>query len=433
MRQLRVFLCHASQDKPAVRELYKRLKTEDWIDPWLDEEKLLGGQDFDLEIYKATRDADAIIVCLSKTSVVKEGYVNKEIRRALEIAQEKGEGAIYVIPLRLDDCNPSFEQLKKLHWVDYFFPNAHEKLIRSLQVRADALKIPIPNPKAEPAVEAKPMALPEGFDLYHFIEIPQTKEIPYPFWIGKYPVTNAQYERFLKAPNFANPVYWLEFPKFDEECKRIGDWGQDGLSWVREELKKSKSNILLPRYWDDKKFGKSNPNHPVVGISWYEANAYCEWLYQNWNTLTEGKANPELKPQAVRLPLENEWIKAAGGVTPEERYPWDEEGMTTTSLKEILRRANVSESGVGHTTPVNVYPLGQSRFGVMDMAGNVWEWQAKYHDRDHDILGLRGGSWDRVKAAARVAVRYVGLFPSFPDLRGYDIGFRVVASSLPSG
>src|SRR3989337_2238365 len=133
-RPLRVFLCHASQDKPAVRELYKRLVSEKWIDPWLDAESLLPGQDWDSEIYKATRDADAIIICLSKVSVAKEGYVNKEIRRALDIAQEKPEGAIYVIPLRLDDCTPSFEQLKRLHWADYFTPNAHERLVKSLRL-----------------------------------------------------------------------------------------------------------------------------------------------------------------------------------------------------------------------------------------------------------------------------------------------------------
>ena len=73
MRALSVFLCHASQDKPAVRELYKRLSAEKWIAPWLDEEDLLPGQDFDLEIIKAARNADAIIICLSKVSVAKEG------------------------------------------------------------------------------------------------------------------------------------------------------------------------------------------------------------------------------------------------------------------------------------------------------------------------------------------------------------------------
>ena len=131
MRALSVFLCHASQDKPAVRELYKRLSAEKWIAPWLDEEDLLPGQDFDLEIIKAARNAHPIIICLSKVSVAKEGYVNKEIRRVLDLADEKSEGAIYIIPLRLDECEPSFERLKKLHWADYFTPHAHEKLINA--------------------------------------------------------------------------------------------------------------------------------------------------------------------------------------------------------------------------------------------------------------------------------------------------------------
>jgi formylglycine-generating enzyme required for sulfatase activity len=365
-----------------VRELYKRLASEKWIDPWLDEENLLPGQDFDLEIYKATRDSDAIIICLSKVSVAKEGYVNKEIRRALDIAQEKPEGAIYVIPLRLDACNPSFEQLRKLHWLDYFTPNAHEKLLKALRARASALKIEIPEHRVESVVEAKPVvSQDDGLDLNRFTALQPQKnsKVSYPFWIGKYPVTNAQYERFLNAPDFANPVYWLEIPKFDENCERTGDWGRQGLDWLQEQLEESKSKVLLPRYWDDEDFGKTNPNHPVVGISWYEASAYCEWLFQNWEVLSESKANSPLKPQAIRLPLETEWATAAGGEEPAGRYAWDEVGKQTTSLKEIVRRANTNESGIGYTTSVNAYPLGKSPFGVMDMSGNVWEWQANYY------------------------------------------------------
>lgn len=137
--KLRVFLCHASEDKPIVRKLYKKLLTEQWIDPWLDEEKLLPGHNFDLEINKAMREADVIIICLSSVSVTKEGYLNKEIRRALDIAEEKLEGKIYIIPLRLDNCNPSFEQLKKLQWLNYFENNGYEKLKKSLVQRFEDL------------------------------------------------------------------------------------------------------------------------------------------------------------------------------------------------------------------------------------------------------------------------------------------------------
>ena len=80
-RKLRVFLCHSSQDKVVARELYQRLSAEGWIDPWLDKEKLLPGQDWELEIEKSVESADVVIVCLSKRSVEKEGYYQKEIKR----------------------------------------------------------------------------------------------------------------------------------------------------------------------------------------------------------------------------------------------------------------------------------------------------------------------------------------------------------------
>lgn len=126
-RPLRVFLCHASQDKPIVRELYQRLKAEDWIDPWLDKAKLLPGQDWELVIEKAVDDSDVVIVCLSSQSVTKEGFVQREIRYAYDLALEKPEDTIFLIPLRLDDCIVP-RKLRTLHWVDYF----------DLQVQKDA-------------------------------------------------------------------------------------------------------------------------------------------------------------------------------------------------------------------------------------------------------------------------------------------------------
>ena len=74
-RKLRVFLCHSSQDKPIVRELYQRLNAEGWIDPWLDEEELLPGQNWEMEIEKAVETTDSVIVCFSTNSI------NIEIKR----------------------------------------------------------------------------------------------------------------------------------------------------------------------------------------------------------------------------------------------------------------------------------------------------------------------------------------------------------------
>jgi len=422
-KRLRVFLCHASQDKAKVRELYHRLRSEGWIAPWLDEEELLPGQDFDLEIYRAIRDTDAIIICLSTLSVAREGYVNREIRRALEIAQEKAEGAIYIIPLRFDDCNPSFEQLRKLHWVDYFTPNAHESLIKSLRARATVLKL------AVPAREQSPINFSFSgidLDLYSFLLIPPTIERPYPFWIGKYPVTNAQYERFLNSHDYANEAYWRGFLKFNEYCIEIGRWGNEGLDWLKKGMGQSKRSPV-PRYWNAAHFGISNPDNPVVGVTWYEANAYCSWLASNWYQLAESRANSYLLPHLIRLPLDTEWIAAAGGEALRDRFPWDPPGKVTTDMKEIARRANVGASNIGHTTPVKAYPQGASPHGVMDMIGNVFEWQANYQSIQANWLDLRGGSWRKIPNIDLGFIR-VGLYTlrDHPDSRDKIVGFRVI-------
>ena len=143
-RKLKVFLCHASQDKPVVRELYQRLFVEKWIDPWLDEENLLPGQDWNLEIEKAVESSDAVIVCLSSVSVDKEGYVQKELRKVLDLALEKLEGAVFILPVRLDDCGFP-RQLKDKQFLDYFpvanRDSAFEKLKTGLKLRKDSLGI----------------------------------------------------------------------------------------------------------------------------------------------------------------------------------------------------------------------------------------------------------------------------------------------------
>ena len=136
-RPLKAFLCHASGDKPLVRDLYKRLTIEG-VDAWLDQEKLLPGQDWRLEIPKAVQEADVVVVCLSKRSITKEGYVQKEIKFALDIAEEKPEGTIFLIPARLEDCVVP-ERLNRWQWVDLYEDNGFIMLLRSLKLRADAV------------------------------------------------------------------------------------------------------------------------------------------------------------------------------------------------------------------------------------------------------------------------------------------------------
>lgn len=131
---LRVFVCHGSEDKVKVRELVSRLRTGP-VDPWLDEEKLLPGHDWRLEIGKAIRAAHAVVVCLSTKSVSKTGFVQKEIREALDVADEQPEGSIFLIPVKLDDCQVP-QRLQKWHWVKLDEPNGFERLLAALSARA---------------------------------------------------------------------------------------------------------------------------------------------------------------------------------------------------------------------------------------------------------------------------------------------------------
>jgi len=146
-QKLSVFLCHSSADKAAIRDLHNRLLKYPWIDPWLDEEKLLPGHDRNGEISKALEKAHVIIIGLSKDSITKEGHAQAEFKYAQKIALEKPEGAIFIIPLNLEDVKgldtPS--KLKNLQSED-FFPNkrrvvAFEKILRSLKARANMLDI----------------------------------------------------------------------------------------------------------------------------------------------------------------------------------------------------------------------------------------------------------------------------------------------------
>ncbi len=417
-RPLRVFLCHSSHDKPVVRELYQKLRAEAWLQPWLDEEELYPGQDWNFEIEKAVESADVIIVCLSKGSTTKEGYVQREIRIALDYADYKPEGTLYIIPVRLEECEPP-RRLRVWHYADYFEGQRErglQRLLVSLKRRADGLRLifeepaiqeikpteekkPVPTPAApKPARGVTPpnkLILSNGMELMRVpagkflmgskadnklaeeYEKPQhTVDILYDYWLARFPVTNELYNAYVKSKGIKHPVNGWE--------KKI--------------------------------------DHSVTDVKWTDAMQYCQWL----NSLLKNELPSGL---ILRLSTEAEWEKGARGTDGRE-YPWG-------NVFDI-NKCNSSESGTRSITSVGFYsPHGDSPYGCADMAGNVWEWTHslikgypyKVDDGREDewpsgARVLRGGSFLSRERSARCAYR----FDDVIDSRGNVIGFRVVAS-----
>lgn len=139
---LKVFMCHSKDDKDKVTELYGEL-VKAGADPWFDEEVLLGGQDWELEIKRGVDGAHVFLAFLSSGMIDKDGYVHKELKLGLETALKKPEGAIYIIPIRLDGCSVP-QSLQKYQWIDFWTLRGFPILLKTLQKRAEDLGIPTP-------------------------------------------------------------------------------------------------------------------------------------------------------------------------------------------------------------------------------------------------------------------------------------------------
>jgi hypothetical protein len=139
------FLCYAKENQDIVREFSRRLKSEGWIDPWFDEEDILPGQIWQDSVVNAVRQSHAVIVFLSQVAIASEGFFHKELKLALDTAAEKPEGTIFIIPIRIDDCDVPL-MLMKYQYVDYFGDKLHKdqvysSLIASLRNRAASVGI----------------------------------------------------------------------------------------------------------------------------------------------------------------------------------------------------------------------------------------------------------------------------------------------------
>ncbi|MFA5857448.1 MAG: SUMF1/EgtB/PvdO family nonheme iron enzyme [Elusimicrobiota bacterium] len=211
------------------------------------------------------------------------------------------------------------------------------------------------------------------------------------FFIDKYEVTNEQYKQFIDTGGYSNSTYW----------------STDGWAW--------KNNLTQPSYWTDTTYGYTavnGPRLPVVGVSWYEADAYARWA---------GK----------RLPTEAEWEKAARG-TDLRAYPW---GDTWYVNYCNWYDNSGKQDGYSKTAPVGIYESGQSLYGCYDLAGNVSEWCSDWFGASYPWVYinptgpasgtnkiLRGGSYASTSAACKADVRSCADY----KIRETTIGFRCV-------
>ncbi|WP_420628289.1 SUMF1/EgtB/PvdO family nonheme iron enzyme [Candidatus Leptofilum sp.] len=205
-----------------------------------------------------------------------------------------------------------------------------------------------------------------------------------PFAIAKYPITNAQYRLFMADGGYSGE--W-------RNC-----WSDEGWGW------KEREGWAEPRYWHNGELNQAN--QPVAGVSWYEAEAFCNWLNQVIN-------------DGYRLPTEAEWELAAGH-TDDRNCPWGAEWQ--------MDLANTYEARLRQTCAVGMFPAGKAVCGATDMAGNVWEWMNSWYDEKKVRRVLRGGSWRNLQDDAQVGIRD----RINPHSRSRSLGFRVV-SPIGSG
>ncbi len=228
----------------------------------------------------------------------------------------------------------------------------------------------------------------------------KTATIEHDYWIGRYPVTNSQYKRFVEAGGY----------------KKQDFWSTEGLKKLQEE------EWQEPGYWDNPEL--SNPLFPVVGISWYEAVAFCKWLHGEvqQNPAHFGLTGQSLQTHVIRPPTNHEWERAARG-TDGRIYPWGDE-------KPDARRANIETSWEKDdknrsTTPVIMFPNGTRKEGdetLWDMSGNVWNWTSSLDKNGYS--NIRGGSWYYNPVNSRCSIR----LRNPPINRANYMGFRVVFS-----
>jgi formylglycine-generating enzyme required for sulfatase activity len=220
-----------------------------------------------------------------------------------------------------------------------------------------------------------------------------------------------QYRRFMQANGYNRREFWSD----DGWAWRTGTYDNKVPKEHRDRLSRRPVNKRHePYFWHDLKW--NNPLAPVVGVSWFEAKAYCNWLAQ------------ELK-RRVRLPTNGEWARAAREAYG-CKYPWgnefDRRRLNCAAWWQDDDYVSFFDDRIASTTIVGQFAEGNSPAGVSDLGGNVWEWTSWGCSKARRLV--RGGAWND---------EFLNLHTTsdanFPDFADTGIGFRVVSPGSSSG
>jgi formylglycine-generating enzyme required for sulfatase activity len=408
------FISYAKKDtRELAIALSDALNAVPNVTAWVDR-SLRVGSSWELQIQNEIDKCDYFVVLYSPDiNRHKKGeepsYVLKEISYAVNTLKKP------VIPVMAQKTEPPFS-LNDVHYIDYTIVGLSlDDLLEAICDEASLslgkqsiVSVPLSvQPKPAPVgTVSKPYVvgditkgwLPKPFD---WCKIPAGKvtlgkgldfrahsvdksfDIP-EFLMAKYPVTNAQFNLFISQGGYENQQWWTE------------------AGWHEKEQGRWK----LPQFWRDSEL--NDDEQPVVGVSWYEALAFCLWL-------------SEATGETIMLPTEQQWQRAAQG-DDGRIYPW---GNDIASKK-----ANTKESQIGKTTVVTAYPNGASPYGVLDMVGNVWEKCLTDYDTGDTVKDgtsfrtIRGGAHNYPIANTGVAVRT----HTYPVYRNNSSGFRITCS-----
>ena len=436
-RPLRIFLCHSPTDRDAVYALYTRL-THDGMDVWLGKENLLPGQDSELEIRKAVCTADVVIVCLSK-EFNQAGYRQKEVRIALNEAEKQPDGTIFIIPVRLEECD-ILESLKRWRWIDLFEVDAYEKLMRALRVRADDVgvelriskgstsdlaKKPITKQQTKPALknkvsnrqnkseqkkrgsstipklESKVRELPKPEIIIAIISVIVTLLVG----ILSSPITEKWLVASL-APT-STPAFTVHpetFPSISYPTEIIDiDLAGNYISMhlipagkfaMGSDYGVYDGNLVqvvdLDAFYIDIKEVTNNlyeacvsagACQPPKNTNSYARNSYYANVdFDNYPVINVNwhMAKSYCVCGGANLSTYAEWEKAARGGLEGKSYPWG--NIAPACKKDVPNGAKFNDKAECAATDTeavgNYSPNG---FGLYDMAGNVWEWTSSLY------------------------------------------------------